>query len=102
MISPAFSMTRKSPRRMSFLTISPTLWSEAWTTVVPLSTTGFIVARGVSRPVRPTCQSTWSSSVVPCSAAYLKAMHHRGDLEVLPSFSCWARLSTFTTTPSHQ
>ena len=69
-------------------------------TVVPARNTGFIVARGVSVPFLPTCQSTFSSTVTPCSAGYLYAMAQRGALLVLPA-SRWSWSgSTFTTAPS--
>ena len=71
MISPAFSMMTVSPMRMSLRRTSPRLWSEACCTVVPATNTGSMLARGVSLPDLPTCQSTLMSFVTACSAAYL-------------------------------
>ena len=82
MISPAFSMMTVSPMRISLRRTSPRLCSEACCTVVPATKTGSMLARGVSLPDLPTCQSTLMSFVTACSAAYLYAMHQRGNLLV--------------------
>ena len=83
MISPAFSTTTVSPRRMSFRSISSALCKLALLTVVPASRTGGSKwPTGVSLPVRPTWTSIRASRVIACSAANLYARAHRGNLLV--------------------
>ena len=71
MISPAFSMTTVSPRRMSLRWISSSLWRVARETVVPDTKTGSSSATGVSTPVRPTWMVMWRRMVSICSGRNL-------------------------------
>ncbi len=68
--------------------------------VEPATVTGSNSATGVSTPVRPTWMRISRRTVVFSSGGNLKAMAQRGARAVNPSSSCWAKLSTFTTTPS--
>ena len=75
MISGITSLERRihtrAPRRTRLRWMSCQLFSVAWRTVAPASSTGATRATGVSLPVRPICQSTASSSVVISSASNL-------------------------------
>ena len=51
--------------------ISSALCKVAFATVDPLTLTGSITANGVTRPVRPTFTSIFSSRVVTSSGGYL-------------------------------
>ena len=92
-------MTR-SPGRTSFAATWSSLCSVATPTVEPPTKTGSSWAKGVARPVRP--METWiaMSLVVRSSGGNLKAMAHRGALDVAPRTACSARSSTLVTTPS--
>jgi hypothetical protein len=52
--SPARWMITWSPSRMSLRLMSSSLWSVAWETVTPPTSTGSSAAQGLSAPVRPT------------------------------------------------
>ena len=80
--------------------ISSTLWSVARAIVEPATVTGSNSATGVSTPVRPTCTRISRRTVRLSSGGNLNAIAQRGARAVKPSASCWAKESTFTTTPS--
>ena len=71
MTSPAFRSTTVSPTRTSLRATSQALCSVALATVEPLTTTGSITPKGVTRPVRPT--PTWIArrTVLTSSGGYL-------------------------------
>ena len=71
MISPAFSMTTVSSRRMSLRWISSSLWRVARETVVPETKTGSSSATGVRTPVRPTWMVMSRRMVSICSGRNL-------------------------------
>ena len=68
--------------------------------MTPPTSTGSSSANGLSAPVRPTLMPMSSSFVVRVVGANLKAIAQRGSRPTLPSSSCMASESTFTTTPS--
>ena len=92
--------TTVSPISTPLRTTSEALCSVAMLTVEPLTRTGSITPKGVTRPVRPTLTRMSSSLVVTSSGGYLNAIAQRGAREVEPSRRCTATSSTLTTTPS--
>ena len=71
MISPALRMMTVSPILTPLRSTSVWLCSVAIDTVDPETSTGFITAKGVTRPVRPTLAWMSSSVVVTSSGGYL-------------------------------
>ncbi len=69
--SPALRSTTMSPISTPLRASSSALWSVARSTVEPLTLTGSIIAKGVTRPVRPTLTWMSSSRVVTSSGGYL-------------------------------
>ena len=69
--SPARRTSTVSPMRASSRAISSMLCKEALETVTPPTKTGWSLATGVTAPVRPTWNSTSSSTVLASSAGYL-------------------------------
>ncbi len=78
MTSPAFRNTTVSPMSSPFRTTSKALCSVALSTVEPATRTGSITAKGVTRPVRPTCTSMSRSFVFTSSGGNLYATAHLG------------------------
>ena len=64
MTSPAFSMSTRSPSRMSLRAMSSALCSVAIEIVEPARKTGSSTAYGVTAPVRPTLTSIFAATVV--------------------------------------
>ncbi|MNP37660.1 hypothetical protein D3C76_1311190 [compost metagenome] len=85
-----------SPRRAT----SSMLCNVALDTVTPATFTGLSRATGVTAPVRPTWNSTSSTSVSSSMAGNLWAMAQRGSRARKPSSRWEARLLTLNTTPS--
>ncbi len=98
--SPARWMTTVSPSRASSRATSSQLCSVAWVTTTPPTVTGSILARGVSAPVRPTCTSIRSSTVVARSAGNFHAVAQRGARPAKPRRACQSSRSSLYTTPS--
>ncbi len=98
--SPARCTSTVSPTRTSLRSISSWLWSEAFETVTPPTRTGRSFATGVSAPVRPTCTSIASTTVVSCCGGNLKAIAQRGERGRLPISCCHAMRFTLKTVPS--
>ncbi len=98
--SPARRTTTVSPIRTSLRFSSSSLCSVALVTVAPPTNTGLSRATGVSAPVRPTCTSMSSTSVVASSAGNLCATANRGALDTKPNSRCAASSLTLYTTPS--
>ena len=98
--SPALCTTMVSPTRTSLRCTSSSLCSVARAMVEPETVTGSNSATGVSTPVRPTWMRISRRTVSFSSGGNLNAIAQRGARAVKPSASCWAKLSTFTTTPS--
>ncbi len=69
--SPALRRTTMSPISTPLRVTSSALCSVARSTVDPLTLTGSMIAKGVTRPVRPTFTSMSSSRVVTSSGGYL-------------------------------
>ena len=98
--SPARTTITVSPIRISLLSIYAALCSVALRTVTPPICTGSRTAFGLSVPVRPTVTPTSTSFVRASRALNLNAIAQRGSRATAPSFSCSAKSSTLTTTPS--
>ena len=98
--SPALRRTTVSPISTPLRLTSLALCSVAIPTVDPETCTGSIIPKGVTRPVRPTLTLMSRSLVVTSSGGYLYAIAQRGARVVEPSWSCTARSSSLTTTPS--
>ncbi len=77
-----------SPVSTPLRAISSSLCRVARSTVEPLTLTGVITAKGVTRPVLPTFTLMSRSLVVTSSGGYLKAIAQRGARLVKPSASC--------------
>ena len=90
--SPALRTTTLSLRQKALARFA--LCKVAFATVVPPTNTGSRRATGVMAPVRPTCTSMSSSTVVACSAGNLCARANRGERETNPSCSCKLRRLT--------
>ncbi len=60
-----------SPISTPLRATSSALWRVAFSTVEPLTLTGSITAKGVTRPVRPTLTLMSSSLVFTSSGGYL-------------------------------
>ena len=71
MMSPAFRTTTVSPIFTPLRATSEGLCRVAWATVEPATRTGFMTAKGVTRPVRPTCTPMSSRRVSTSSGGYL-------------------------------
>ncbi|MCY1449920.1 hypothetical protein D9M71_666930 [compost metagenome] len=98
--SPARRMITVSPIIRPRRATSSMLCSVALATVTPATLTGFRRATGVTAPVRPTWNSTSSSSVSSSIAGNLWAMAQRGSRARKPSSRWEAMLLTLNTTPS--
>ena len=98
--SPALRTTTVSPGRTSFNCTCSRLCKVAIDTVLPDKTTGSSTANGVARPVRPIETEISLRIVLRSSGANFTAIAQRGARDVKPSCSRWAKLSSFTTTPS--
>ena len=98
--SPARCTSTLSPTRTSLRSISSWLCSDALETVTPPTRTGRRRATGVSAPVRPTCTSIASTTVVSCCGGNFTAIAQRGERGRFPSSSCRSRRFTLATVPS--
>ena len=98
--SPARWTMTVSPSRMSLRLMSSSLWSVAWETVTPPTSTGSSCAQGLSAPVRPTRTWIFSSFVCAVIGAHLKARAQRGRPCSAPRRCCWSSESTLMTIPS--
>ncbi|MNS97742.1 hypothetical protein D3C72_1320880 [compost metagenome] len=98
--SPARRMITVSPIIRPRRATSSMLCNVALATVTPATLTGFRRATGVTAPVRPTWNSTSSSSVSSSIAGNLWAMAQRGSRARKPSSRWEAMLLTLNTTPS--
>ena len=76
------------------------LCSVARAMVEPATVTGSNSATGVSTPVRATWMRISRRTVVFLLGRELERDRPARARAVKPSSSCWAKLSTFTTTPS--
>ncbi|MNJ42579.1 hypothetical protein D3C77_375510 [compost metagenome] len=100
MTSPARRMITVSPIISPRRATSSMLCNVALDTVTPATFTGLSRATGVTAPVRPTWNSTSSTSVSSSMAGNLWAMAQRGSRARKPSSRWEARLLTLNTTPS--
>ena len=98
--SPALRSTIVSPISTPLRSTSNWLCNVAFSTVDPATSTGSMIPKGVTRPVRPTCTWMSSSLVVTSSGGNFTAVAQRGAREVEPSARCCAKESTLTTIPS--
>ena len=89
--SPARRIITKSPMRISLRSISSILCKVALLTVTPPTNTGLSLATGVNAPVRPTWNSTSTSSVISSCAGNLCAIAQRGARLTKPSDCCRAK-----------
>ena len=80
--------------------MSSSLWSVAFETVTPPTSTGSSCAHGLSAPVRPTRMWIFTSFVFAVIGAHLNARAQRGRPWSAPSRRCWSSESTLITIPS--
>ncbi|MNN22594.1 hypothetical protein D3C81_1359580 [compost metagenome] len=92
--SPARRTITVSPIMTPRRAISSALCRVALETVTPPTNTGLSLATGVTAPVRPTWNSTFSSRVISSSAGNLWAVAQRGARATKPSSCCSAMSST--------